>query len=236
MEKVAIITGSSSGLGLSVCEVLLSKGYKVYGWDVNPSPLKSPKFTFQQVDVSNSSSITSALSQVLVNSPSIDVVVNAAGIVIFEPTITDSTVHGLESFERLLKINLIGSFDVTRQVSKYMNKGVIILVSSIGAVQGTRLISAYAASKSALSSMALPLSRDLASRGTRVVSIAPGTFITPMTKDLGNEAGSPMLKAISSGRVGQPPEFSNAVVFAIENNYLNGCSLELNGGLVVPNI
>ena len=235
-EKVAIITGSSSGLGLSVCEVLLSKGYRVYGWDLKPSPLESPKFTYHEVDIRKSTSITSALSQVLKNSSNIDVLVNSAGIAIFEPTITDSTVHGLESFESLLMINLIGTFDVTRQVSKHMNNGVIILVSSICAVHGAKLLCAYAASKHALTSMALPMSRDLASRGTRVVSIAPGTFTTPMTQGVSTESTSAMLKGVSCGRYGQPSEFSNAVVFAIENNYINGCSLDLNGGFVMPNI
>ena len=117
-----------------------------------------------------------------------------------------------------------------------MKKGVIILVSSINAYQAYRFQTAYGASKGAVASMALPMSRDLASRGTRVVSICPGGFDTPMTQPMQDSARARVLKAIPVGRFGQAEEFAHAVEFAIGNEYLNGCNLELNGGLVNPNL
>jgi NAD(P)-dependent dehydrogenase (short-subunit alcohol dehydrogenase family) len=145
-------------------------------------------------------------------------------------------VHSLDSFEKLLKVNLVGTFDVTRQVSKHMTGGVIVLVASINAYQAYKFQTAYAASKGAVASMAMPLSRDLAYKGTRVVSISPGGFDTPMTQPMRDKTRAEVIKAIPSGRMGKPEEFAHAVWFAVENEYLNGCNLDLNGGLVNPNI
>lgn len=236
MQQVAIVTGSSSGLGYKTALLLISKNYRVYGWDTKDSPISSPNYTHQTVDVSTTPSISSALSQVLTQHSTIDVLVNCAGVSILVPIISKASIHPLQSFEKLIKINLIGTFDVTRQVSKYMKKGVIILVSSINAYQAYRFQTAYGASKGAVASMALPMSRDLASKGTRVVSICPGGFDTPMTKPMKDAARTRVLKAIPVGRFGEADEFAHAVEFAIGNEYLNGCNLELNGGLVNPNI
>ena len=236
MQKVAIITGSSSGLGLSVCELLVSKNFRVFGWDIKLTSVDSPNFTFQQVDVRNSSSISSALSQILASYSNIDVLVNTAGIALLSFTITKTTVHPLDTFEKVIKTNLIGTFDVCRQVSKYMNRGVVVLVASIDAYQGSKFHSAYSASKGAVASMALPMSRDLAYKGTRVVSISPGAFDTPMTQPIHDDLKAKTSKSIPSGRFGRPGEFANSVLFAIENQYLNGCDLALNGGLVIPNL
>ena len=236
MQKIAIVTGSSSGLGNKTVQLLILKSFKVYGWDLTPPPTSSPNLIHQSVDVSQTSSISSALSEILIHHSSIDVLVNCAGVCFLVPIISRSSIHPLQSFEKLIKINLIGTFDVSRQVSKYMKKGVIILVSSINAYQGFRFLSAYSASKGAVASMALPMSRDLSSRGTRVVSICPGAFETPMTESLNQSSKVTGTKAISIRRFGKPEEFAHSVLFAIENDYLNGCNLELNGGLVNPNI
>ena len=236
MQQVAIVTGSSSGLGYKTALLLISKNFKVYGWDTKLTPISSSSFTHQTADVSDSSSISSALSQILLQHSTIDVLVNCAGVSILVPVISRTSIHPLDSFEKLIKINLIGTFDVSRQVSKYMKKGVIILVSSINAYQAYRFQTAYGASKGAVASMALPMSRDLASRGTRVVSICPGGFDTPMTQPMQDSARARVLKAIPVGRFGQAEEFAHAVEFAIGNEYLNGCNLELNGGLVNPNL
>ena len=236
MQKVAIVTGSSSGLGQGVCNLLTSKNFRVFGWDLKLTSLNSPNFTFQQVDVSSSSSISSALTQILASTQNIDVLVNAAGIALVCLTITKTSVHPLDKFEKVIKTNLIGTFDVCRQVSKHMNKGVIVLAASMDAYQGFRFHSAYSSSKGAVASMALPMSRDLAYKGTRVVSISPGVFDTPMTQTINDLLKQRTLSAIPSGRFGFPEEFAQTVLFAIENQYLNGCNLELNGGLVVPNL
>lgn len=236
MQKIAIVTGSSSGLGIKTVELLIQKSFKVYGWDLRPAQKSIPNLIHQSVDVSQTSSISSALSEILTHHSSIDVLVNCAGISILVPLISRSSIHPLESFNKLLKINLIGTFDVSRQVSKYMQKGVIILVSSINAYQAFRFQTAYGASKGAVASMALPMSRDLSSRGTRVVSISPGAFDTPMTQSLNESSKVTGSKAIALGRFGQAEEFAHSVLFAIENDYLNGCNLDLNGGLVNPNI
>jgi NAD(P)-dependent dehydrogenase (short-subunit alcohol dehydrogenase family) len=236
MQKVAIVTGSASGLGLKTVILLLSKNFLVFGWDMKTTPLDSPSLKSQIVDVSDTKSISSALSTVLQSTSKIDVLVNAAGILMLIPTISRSSVHSLAAFEKVLKINLIGTFYVTRQVSMHMNGGVVVLVSSINAYQGFKFLAAYEASKGGIASLAMPMSRDLASRGTRVVSISPGAFETPMTQLIRPEIKDNTQNVMASGRFGKPEEFAHAVWFVIENDYLNGCSLDLNGGLVNPNI
>ena len=152
------------------------------------------------------------------------------------PFIGSKSVHKLSEFEKVLRVNLTGTFDLCRQVAQHMDGGVIINVASICATQSYRYTVAYAASKGAILALTMPMSRDLSHKKIRVVCISPGGFSTPMTGTMKPEAKAQFLKGIAQGRFGEASEFSHSVLFAINNSYLNGCNVELNGGLVLPNI
>lgn len=236
MNKYAIVTGAASGLGLETIKLLLDQEFHVSAWDQNLISVEHERLEKHQVDLSSSESINKALMLTLKNFKSISVLVNAAGISLIMPFIGSKFVHKLNEFEKVLRVNLTGTFDVCRQVGQYMNGGVIINVASICATQSYKYTVAYAASKGAILSLTMPMSRDLSFKNIRVVCISPGAFSTPMTDTMKPEAKSLFTKAIPQGRFGEASEFSNSVLFAINNSYLNGCNIELNGGLVVPNI
>lgn len=236
MSQFAVVTGAASGLGLKTAELLLAKGFKVSAWDIHPIPITSPDLIQFKVDVSDTISITKALEKTLESFPKIDVLVSAAGIARLIPTIRRNFVHSLSDFEKVIRVNLTGTFDVSRQVSKYMNGGVIVIVASINAYQGNRGLTAYSASKGAVAGLAVPMARDLAFKGVRVVCISPGGFDTPMIAATSPENKAKAMQAVASKRPGNPEEFAHAVMFAVENKYLNGCNLSLDGGLINPNI
>lgn len=236
MSQFAVVTGAASGLGLKTAELLLAKGFKVSAWDVQTVPVTSPDLIQFKVDVSDSASITRALEKTLESFPKIDVLVSAAGIARLIPTIRRNFIHSLTDFEKVIKVNLTGTFDVCRQVSKHMNGGVIVIVASINAYQGNRGLTAYSASKGAVAGLAMPMARDLAFKGVRVVCISPGGFDTPMIASTTPENKAKSMQAVASKRPGNPEEFAHAVMFAVENKYLNGCNLSLDGGLINPNI
>jgi NAD(P)-dependent dehydrogenase (short-subunit alcohol dehydrogenase family) len=236
MKKVAIVTGSASGLGLESCKVLLSNGFKVIGWDLDITSLSSSDFFSKVVDVTQTTSINQALQEVISKFSKVDVLVNVAGVGMGLPTILDEFIHPLPEFENIIKTNLISTFDVSRQVSAFMENGLILLVSSINAWQGTRFLTAYSASKAAILAMTMPMARDLAGKKVRVVCISPGPFDTPMTANSIEERKIGILKSNCFARFGRPEEFAHAVLFAVKNEYLNGCDLQINGGMINPNL
>ena len=232
MEKVAIVTGGASGLGESIAQVMSGNGYKVIVWDRSGT---SPH-TLIPCDVTNPESVQSALSASLKISSKFDVLVNSAGIAVAIPTITRNSIHDLSAFESVLKVNIIGLFDVCRNVGKYMEGGVIINIASMAAYDGQRGQVAYAASKGAVVSLTMPLARDLASKKVRVVCLCPGIIETPMSSMINPKIKEKMLKAISLGRFGKPQELAHIVQMCVENGYINGTCIQFNGGGVFPNI
>lgn len=236
MTTVVIVTGAASGLGLKTVEVLLDQGYKVSAWDLNPVSIFSPSLIQFTVDVTDTNSISKALESTISIFSKVDVLINLAGIVSFSPLFTESSVHSLAEWEKIMKINLIGTFDVSRQVSKYINNGLIILVASICAFGSTGSLVAYAATKMANVSLAMPMSRDLAFKNTRVISISPGLIETPLSANVPAEGKARFIKESAVGRLGKTEDFAHAVLFAINNKYLNGCNLDLNGGSIYPNL
>jgi len=202
MATVVIVTGAASGLGFKTVEVLLGQGYKVSAWDLNPVSIFSSNLIQYTVDVTDSSSISRALESTISVYSKVDVLINLAGIVVFSPLFTESSVHSLSDWDRVMKINLIGTFDVSRQVSKYINNGLIILVASICAFGSIGPLVAYAATKMANVSLVMPMSRDLAFKNTRVISISPGLMESPMTDNLPAELKARFNKEIAVGRAG----------------------------------
>lgn len=237
MSKAAIITGGSSGLGLKAAELLSNSGYKVAIWDrLPPSSTSLKDYLYCEVDVTNSSSITSALDKTLQVYPKLNVLLNSAGIAIAVPIIGKTSTHDIQSFESVMSVNIIGLFDVCRQVCRHLTGGVIINVASIAGTEGSRGQCAYSASKGAVLGLTMPLARDLAPYKIRVVAIAPGHFVTPMGELVAPKYVKMITDAVALKRSGMPEEFAHAVLFAAENTYINGTVIRIDGGLVNPNI
>lgn len=232
MEKVAIVTGGNSGLGASIADVLGGMGYRVVVWD----RAGASKHHFVNCDVTDPRSVQSALNESLKISQKFDVLVNSAGIALALQTITKSSIHDIGSFEAVLKVNLIGMFDVCRNVSKYMQGGVIINIASMAAFEGQRGQVAYSASKGAVAGMTMPMARDLASKSVRVVCICPGVIETPMSKLIKPSIKEKILKSTPTNKFGQPSDIAHIVKMCTENQYLNGTCIHINGGSIAPNI
>jgi len=206
----------------------------------------SERVIFSPVDVTNENMVNQALD--LANKhfgQQINVAVNCAGIGIAKKTLgKENKPHDLESFSKVLNVNIIGTFNVTRLAAARMasntpneggERGVIVNTASIAAFDGQIGQVAYSASKGAIVGMTLPIARDLASFGIRICTIAPGVFATPLLaslppqvqKELGHQVPFP-------SRLGQPDEFGRLVQAIIENAYLNGEVIRLDGALRLP--
>lgn len=232
MEKVAIVTGGASGIGESIVNVLSSIGYKVIVWDRSGTS----KHCFVSCDVTSPESVQSALKDSLKISQKFDVLVNSAGIGVALQTITKNLIHDIGTFEAVLRVNTIGLFDVCRNVSRYMQGGVIINIASMAAFEGQKGQVAYSASKGAVVGMTMPMARDLASKSVRVVCLCPGVIETPMSQLIKPSIKEKTLKAVPMGKFGQPEDIAHIVKMCIENQYLNGTCIQINGGAISPNI
>ena len=249
-NKVAIVTGGSGGLGESVVRLLNMLKAKVAIWDIDSkSGEKLAKelgnqVIFIETDVSAEDSVKNALKITLNSFGNVNILVNGAGIDYGKMIITSKTVHPLADFEKVIRINLNGTFNVSRLVAKEMStqdeiegeRGVIIHVASLAGFEGQRGQTAYSSSKGGIIGLTLPMARDLASYGIRVNTIAPGLFKTRMGEAVPQEILNKILKEILSKRLGNPEEFAHAVRFLIENTYMNGTVLKIDCGAKSPNI
>ncbi|XP_068979697.1 3-hydroxyacyl-CoA dehydrogenase type-2 [Bombus flavifrons] len=246
---VALVTGGASGLGLGVVRKFIKEGAKVAiadlprskGNEIAGELGKSAVFT--PMDVTSPDDIQAALDTICKKFNKLDVVVNAAGIAsahkIYNPN-TNLT-HDLGKFENVLKVNVTGTFNVVRLSVPLIYKntpdedgqrGVIINTASIAAFEGQMGQVAYSASKGAIVGMTLPLSRDLAKIGIRVVTIAPGLFDTPLLGDLPEKVRVYLTKTIPfPNRLGNPEEYAKLAQHIVENHLLNGEVIRLDGAL-----
>ena len=248
--SVIIVTGGASGLGQSAVRLFASLGAKVAIWDMN-APLGEalakelgPQVKFLKVDVTSEDSVKSALASTLESFKQVHVLINCAGVILGQMTITSKSVHSLSDFERVIRINLSGTFNTSRLVAKQMStqeevdkeRGVIVNVASIAGYEGQRGQTAYASSKGGVLGITLPMARDLASYGIRVNSIAPGLFETKMGEEIPKKILEGLLRETLSKRFGRPEEFAHAVKFLVENTYMNGSVLRVDGGIRMPNL
>jgi len=242
----ALVTGGASGLGLASARLLAAKGGKVVIVDLPGSDgeavAESIGAKFAPADVTNTDQIEAALD--LVESfghGAVNTLVNCAGICpgvrTFHPK---KGPHPLEIFQKTLDVNVAGTFNVLRLGTARMagleaedgQRGVIVNTASIAAMDGQIGQAAYAASKAAIVGMTLPIARDLAKTGIRICTIAPGTFETPMLAGLNED----IIAALSANvpcpsRLGRPDEFASLVEHIINNGYLNGEVMRLDGSL-----
>ena len=247
-NKVAIVTGGASGLGLATVEHLSQKGAKVVIFDVNEELAKKvtqeigENATYHIVNVTDEDSVHKAIQQTVEKFDAIHICVNCAGIAPPQKTVGRSGAMPLENFKKVIDINLVGTFNVLRLVAEQMTKnkaltefgeqGIIINTASVAAFEGQMGQVAYSASKAGIVGMTLPIARDLSSFGIRINAIAPGLFRTPMAAGLDDKVVEKLEALVEfPKRLGRPEEYASLVAFMIENEYLNGEVVRLDGAI-----
>ncbi|MBM7702205.1 3-hydroxyacyl-CoA dehydrogenase [Metabacillus iocasae] len=247
-ECVAVVTGGSSGLGEGTVRKVVESGGKVAIFDLAEEKgkeiveqLGSDQVIFMKVDVTNEESVKMGLEQVKKVFGYVNVVVNCAGIAIAKKVINKDEPHDLSLFNKVIQVNLIGTFNVIRLASDMMSqneqnehgeRGVIINTASVAAFEGQIGQAAYSASKGGVVGMTLPIARELARFGIRHMSIAPGLFETPMFATLPEKARAALGEMVPfPSRLGQPAEYAMLVQSIIENPMLNGEVIRLDGAV-----
>jgi NAD(P)-dependent dehydrogenase (short-subunit alcohol dehydrogenase family) len=246
-SSVVLISGASSGLGWACVRRVLDLGGKVVGLDrAPPSSLLShsdlENYLHFSVDVTNKESVEVAIANGKSTFGKLNAAVCCAGVLHGERIVGREGAASLEAFQRVMDVNVNGTFNVVRLAAETMAKGdvidpdggrgVIIMTSSIAAFDGQIGQAAYAASKGAVASMTLPIARELGRFGIRVVSIAPGVFDTPMMLAASERVRQPLLEqTIFPKRFGLPEEFAALVQHVFENRMMNGTVLRLDAAL-----
>lgn len=242
----AIVTGGASGLGAATARALAQAGFRVALFDLNdkmgPALAKELGGLFCHVDVSDPASVTAGMDQVanVLGAPRI--LVNCAGIGPASKTVSQGEPHDFDLFSKTIAVNLIGSFNCASQAAARMvaadpiapdgARGVIINTASVAAYDGQIGQIAYSASKGGIVGMTLPMARDLADKGIRVCTIAPGLFLTPLLEGLPEDVQSSLGAQVPfPSRLGQPAEFGKLVCSIIDNSMLNGEVIRLDGAI-----
>jgi NAD(P)-dependent dehydrogenase (short-subunit alcohol dehydrogenase family) len=244
----ALVTGGASGLGEATVRALVAAGAKPVIVDRDAARgtalAKELSCAYAQADITSATEVQAAIDVALALAP-LRAVVGCAGVGWAQRTLSKEGVpHDLDVFSKVIGVNLIGTFNVLRLSAAAMAKnppqahgerGVIINTASIAAYDGQIGQIAYAASKAAVVGMTLPAARDLSKAGVRVLSIAPGTFNTPMLAMLPEEARTALAAGIPfPARLGEPSEFAALALHMIQNPYLNGETVRLDGALRMP--
>ena len=241
----AIVTGGASGLGAATAEALAAEGVKIAIWDMNAEKgqalAEKLGGVFCTVDVGDEESVQKALEKTLAANGAPFILVNCAGIAIGEKTVGKNGPHRLESFKKVLDVNLAGSFNCIRLVSAEMERndgqadgerGVIINTASVAAYEGQIGQAAYAASKGGVVSMTLPIARDLMNAGIRVNTIAPGIFWTPMMAGMDQKVQDALAAMVPfPKRLGRPEEYASLALEICRNTMINGAVIRLDGAI-----
>jgi NAD(P)-dependent dehydrogenase (short-subunit alcohol dehydrogenase family) len=242
-DKVFIVTGGASGLGGITSAWLAERGARVVIADLNrPGQGLSDSVKFIATDVSDSVSAKAAVDFACNQFGSLHGLINCAGIAPAEKVLGKEGPHRLESFSRAITINLIGSFNMLRLAAQAISEraqaeaeetaGVIINTASVAAYDGQIGQAAYSASKGGIVGMTLPIARELARSRIRVMTIAPGIMATPMLLSFPQEVQDSLNQSVPfPARMGKPEEFAQLVGHIIENDYLNGEVIRLDGAI-----
>lgn len=242
-DKVFIVTGGASGLGGITSAWLAERGARVVIADLNrPGQGLSDSVKFIATDVSDSVSAKAAVDFACNQFGSLHGLINCAGIAPAEKVLGKEGPHRLESFSRAITINLIGSFNMLRLAAQAISEraqaeteetaGVIINTASVAAYDGQIGQAAYSASKGGIVGMTLPIARELARSRIRVMTIAPGIMATPMLLSFPQEVQDSLNRSVPfPARMGRPEEFAQLVGHIIENDYLNGEVIRLDGAI-----
>jgi NAD(P)-dependent dehydrogenase (short-subunit alcohol dehydrogenase family) len=246
-SSVFLIPGGASGLGAATARQLVTAGGKVMLADLNREA--GEKFAaslggqakFTVADVTSESQIQQAIDTAIAAFGALHGLVNCAGVAPGERVVGKNGPHKLDTFCRVININLIGTFNALRLAANAMAKntpnadgerGVIINTASVAAFEGQIGQAAYSASKGGIVAMALPIARELAKLGIRVNTIAPGIFDTPMLQGMSEEIRASLGAQVPfPSRLGQPEEYARLAAFIVENPMLNAEVIRLDGGI-----
>ena len=245
--SIFIVTGGASGLGAATGRMLVSAGGKVVLADVNDAQGQAlaselgASARFVRTDVTDEASAKAAVAAAQSAFGGLHGLVNCAGIAPAERVVGKDGPHALASFVRTININLIGSFNLTRLAADVMSRntpnaagerGIIVYTASVAAFDGQIGQAAYSASKAGLVGMTLPIARELARHGIRVMTIAPGLFETPMMAGLPEDVQVSLGKMVPfPPRLGRPEEYASLVAEIIRNEMLNGETIRLDGAI-----
>lgn len=242
----AIVTGGGSGLGEAVARELARQGAKVAVLDVNAEGAQRVAAEIGGIacrcDITQTEQVTAALDAAQAAHGVPRIVMNIAGIGTAKRVIgKDGSPAPLEDFERVVRINLIGTYNVIRLAAARIatlpalddnERGVMLCTASVAAFDGQVGQEAYSASKGGIVGMTLPLARDLAQWGVRVVTVAPGLFLTPLMHQLPPEVQQSLAASIPfPKRLGKPEEFASLAAHVVTNTHLNGEVIRLDGAL-----
>jgi NAD(P)-dependent dehydrogenase (short-subunit alcohol dehydrogenase family) len=241
----AIVTGGGSGLGAATARRLAAAGAKVAVLDLNEEAANKVADEIRGIavvcNVTDPASVTAAIAAAARAHGPARIAVNCAGIAHGERTIGKDAAHDLDKFRKVIEINLIGTFNVLRLAAFEMAKldaqdegerGVIINTASVAAYDGQIGQVAYGASKGGVASLTLPAARDLSRNGIRVVTIAPGLFMTPMMAGLPKDVQDSLGSATPfPARLGRPEEYAELALHICQNAMLNGETIRLDGAI-----
>lgn len=244
----AVVTGGASGLGEATVRRIAESGGKAAIFDLNAERAKilieelgEGSVVYKETDVTNASQVEQSINETLEQFGSINLVVNCAGIGTPGKVLSKGEPIALDQFEKVIKVNLVGSFNVIRVAAAAMQKneptedgerGVIISTASVAAFEGQIGQAAYSASKGGVVAMTLPIARELARDGIRVMAIAPGLMETPMVEGLPDTAIASLSAAVPfPARLGKPAEFAHLVESITTNSMLNGETIRLDGAI-----
>ena len=247
-DIVAVVTGGASGLGQATVEEFVAAGARAAILDLNRdagAELAGRLGTaamFAEVDVCDELSVQQALDLVSGKFGGIHVCINCAGIAVGHKVLGKAGPFPLQQFRRTVEVNLVGTFNVLRLAAAHIarnepggtagERGVIVNTASVAAFEGQVGQAAYSASKGGVASMTLPLARDLASLGIRVNTIAPGVINTPMFQNLPEQVVGSLVEMVQfPKRLGEPVEFARLARHIVENPYINGATIRLDGAL-----
>lgn len=246
-NKVAVVSGGASGLGLATSLRLLAEDAKVLVLDLNEDAGQTlaaqypDRVLFSRTDVTDAQAVEQRIGSAVEQWQRLDICVNCAGIVAAGKVLGRDGALPLTQFSNAIDINLNGTFNVLRVAALHMasgeagdesEQGVIINTASVAAFDGQTGQAAYSASKAAIAGMTLPLARDLAPHNIRVMTIAPGLFDTPMMKSLPEKVREPLIEMVQSPkRFGLPEEFADLCCHIIGNPYLNGEVIRLDAAI-----
>jgi NAD(P)-dependent dehydrogenase (short-subunit alcohol dehydrogenase family) len=247
-DKVAFVTGGASGLGLATAKNFIAAGAKVCVFDLNEENAEKAatelgeNATFAAGDVADEEAVQAAIQKTVDTFGALHVNVNSAGIGAAARTLGKDGPMPLKTFEFVVRVNLIGTFNTLRLAAAAManndpvtedgERGVIVNVASVAAFDGQIGQAAYSASKGGVAGMTLPIARDLVRQGIRIATIAPGIFETPMMQFAPPQVREPLIEMTQfPKRLGNPDEFAQTAAYIVNCGYINGEVIRLDSGI-----